>query len=274
MESPSGADAPTTSSEARKTCFYYRQQLLKIQVYLSPDPHANSFFPEPKLRKLFTENAVSDILACTCESCKTDSRAKLDDFAKSEDKYKSEIPQDYVSSLALLVLIRHTQLIQYFPWKERKDSQLGGWIGKRPEEFLNEVWPGYKEDDEEIAISTAREFLRELPRFCVPTLSNSSYVKWGKERILPFIEKEDISSDSGNAKVVAFTIAEGYQDFKVLSTSFLWPFRANHKVVDTYSLCRTSTSASLQGKRYPSKRAIFSSPKPHTRRWHSKWSVN
>ncbi|KAL1633685.1 hypothetical protein SLS56_002833 [Neofusicoccum ribis] len=220
------AAAPEQNSRSgelgnKDSCAGYRQELELLAVYYSEDSNSTSFFPRERLQDFFKIEMVADILECTCRSCTTD--MKLDLFDRviltetRTSNYSSMILSEYVSTFALLLHIQHPQLIRSFPSQEYKDNQLERWMGKRHEVFLDELWPEYRIKAKDRSMVAARNFLKELPRFCVPTLDTSAYVQWKEGRLLPFVKEVDISSPSGNSKVVKFEIWDSYRKFPGLN---------------------------------------------------------
>lgn len=221
MAAASEQNSRSGELENKDSCAGYRQELELLAVYYSEDSNSTSFFPRERLQDFFKVEMVADILECTCRSCTTD--MKLDLFDRviltetRTSNYSSMILSEYVSTFALLLHIQHPQLIRSFPSQEYKDSQLERWMGKRHEVFLDELWPEYRIKAKDRSMVAARNFLKELPRFCVPTLDTSAYVQWKEGRLLPFVKEVDISSPSGNSKVVKFEIWDSYRKFPDLN---------------------------------------------------------
>ena len=234
-------------------------------------PPVKNFFPWDRIWKYFEEEnreRLRRILSCSCDSCVSD--AKLFDGFSKPIQYENEIigelgshpdwSRTSISLLALLISIEHPQFIIPFLQKNRNDSHLEVLTGEDAKETLQQdYWPDYAKNDPEGSDDIADQFVENLPKFALPRLDSPQYVAWGANRILPFLQEEEVGrrSESGsilpegaNSRVFTFEIYDEYRDFKVgitscFSLSILRSIHQDHSSVTKFARKQISASRDL-----------------------------
>ena len=248
----------------------YRDICLLAEPKISENP-AQQFFPWDSLWEYFKRNnraEIRKVLQCPCNSCTSD--AELFDRVSEPVQYIDhilgpELPQgdrpDWdrtaVCLFALFVYVRRPRFITPFLQQNRYDPHLEEYTGTESIDVLpQKYWQKYANNEPEHSRALARQVYDQISKFAVPRLDSSRYVSWSGNRILPFLEEEELGSktetgnirpDGANSRVFAFKIHSEYSKFMVSFVSCPWPEVS--RVSDAQ--CRnTQTLRFLQEKRY------------------------
>ncbi|KAI9666437.1 MAG: hypothetical protein M1821_004373 [Bathelium mastoideum] len=217
-------------------CVRAARDLKSLEAGSSENPNQH-FFPWDDLWDYFQRDersGVREVLTCTCASCANDAELfdklsqpveYLDDIlgVQTEPGTRPDWSHTSVSLLALFVYIGRPRFITPFLQNDRRDPHLEEYIGKDSIDTLPvRYWPQYADRSPGDSKILAKEVYKHIPKFAVPRLDSPRYVSWTANRILPFLDEQELGSateegnikpDGANSRVFAFKIHPEYHGF-------------------------------------------------------------
>lgn len=207
-------------------CIKLRDDLEELYVPSGHDvPEHQRFFPKTRIKTLFNDERIKEVLECQCSRCHDQKRmfGSRDPESSLVKITCKEINRHRSGScaillFALLVYIECPSLIYSFLDKCLSDHELESDLAKFTAGYIqHQYWPKQHP-------KLADKFHWNKFKFFVPFMRDDRYEEYPRGTILPFVNEQQLgrSTETGEilnegsfGTVFAFEIVDGYKGFPV-----------------------------------------------------------
>ncbi len=228
------------SSYPMPYCSNLRTDLDSLALPKDPDiPEHKKFFSKFDIRKLFAPDAVTDLLACTCQRC-TGLRESNGIQLRQMSKVANAIigaPKDhdmqrtFLLILGLLLYIDYPALIAGFVQRKCYDCCLEADLRQLTAiQFQQKFWPKLLNSAPKKSSLIMERFRWKKYNFFVPTLDNK-FSTYDQHTILPFINEKKVGRktidgaiifEGAYGRIYSFEIHDEYREFIVSVLSWMF----------------------------------------------------